>query len=71
MENFELFPFTIDDETPRLHWREVVALARLRKLTVYDATYLELALRTGLPLATLDQDLASAARAESVQLLID
>lgn len=36
-------------------------LARRHKLSVYDAAYLELALRTNLPLATLDADLAKAA----------
>ncbi|MGO9269985.1 MAG: type II toxin-antitoxin system VapC family toxin [Terriglobia bacterium] len=39
------------------------------RLTVYDAAYLELAQRTGLPLATLDGDLQKAARAEGVALV--
>ncbi|MDB5478948.1 MAG: PilT protein [Caulobacteraceae bacterium] len=42
----------------------VLTLARRHRLTVYDASYLELSLREGLPLATLDGDLARAARAE-------
>src|ERR1700730_2651617 len=42
----------------------VLTLARRNRLTVYDAAYLELALREALPLATLDETLASAARAE-------
>ncbi len=33
-------------------------------LSVYDASYLELALREAIPLATLDAELAAAARAE-------
>ena len=37
--------------------------------TAYDAAYLELAQRMGLPLATLDSDLQRAARAISVPLL--
>ena len=36
-------------------------LARLYGLTMYDAMYLELALRHRLPLATLDRQLAQAA----------
>ena len=48
---------------------KVLALARQYKLTVYDAAYLELALREGVPLATLDHKLALAARAEKVQLI--
>jgi predicted nucleic acid-binding protein len=47
----------------------VLALARAHRLTVYDAAYLELALRTDAPLATLDQQLAHAARAAQVPLL--
>jgi len=48
---------------------EVLRLARTRRLSVYDAAYLELAQREGLPLATLDRDLAAAARAEGVPIL--
>jgi len=41
--------------------REVLALALQEGLTCYDAAYLELAMREGLPLATLDAQLKSAA----------
>jgi predicted nucleic acid-binding protein len=53
----------IPDETALL------ALARRHRLTVYDAAYLELALREGLELATLDAELVAAARAEGVPLV--
>jgi predicted nucleic acid-binding protein len=46
----------------------LVALARNRKLTVYDAAYLELAKREALPLATFDRDLETAALTEGVAL---
>jgi predicted nucleic acid-binding protein len=49
----------------------LMELARQHRLTVYDAVYLELALRRGLPLATLDTPLARAARAEAVPLVGD
>lgn len=49
----------------------VMSLARRHRLTVYDAAYLELALRTASPLATLDRALAEAARAEQAPLLGD
>jgi predicted nucleic acid-binding protein len=42
-------------------FHEVLALSRQEGLTVYDAAYLELALREGLPLATLDRQLREAA----------
>lgn len=44
-------------------------LARSRDLTTYDAAYLEVAVRLGLPLATLDADLRLAAEAEGVERL--
>ncbi|MGC2413610.1 MAG: type II toxin-antitoxin system VapC family toxin [Stellaceae bacterium] len=47
----------------------VLDLARRHRLTVYDAAYLELAIREGLPLATLDTALMRAARAESVPVI--
>jgi predicted nucleic acid-binding protein len=46
----------------------LMALARKRRLTVYDAAYLELAKQEALPLATLDRDLGKAAIAEGVAL---
>ena len=46
----------------------ILDLARRHRLTFYDAAYLELALRTGAPLASLDGDLVTAARAEQAKL---
>lgn len=47
----------------------VLALTRTHRLTVYDAMYLELALRKRRPLATLDRQLAVAARAAGAEVL--
>lgn len=47
----------------------VMSLARRHGLTVYDAVYLDLALRQGLCLATLDQALIRAAKAEGVEIV--
>jgi len=44
-------------------------LARRHRLTIYDATYLELALRMEAPLATLDRELQAAALNERVPLI--
>lgn len=41
---------------------DALHLARRYGLSSYDSSYLELALRAGLPLATLDADLSKAAR---------
>jgi len=50
-------------------WGAVLRIAPQHQLTIYDAAYLELALRKGLPLATLDGDLRKAAAAIDVRLL--
>jgi predicted nucleic acid-binding protein len=55
-----------DDDTIM---EEVIALARAQGLTVYDATYLELARRTGLPIATRDLQLRRAAERMNVPLI--
>jgi len=47
-------------------WSEAMALALRHRLTLYDATYLELAQRSALPLATFDQALRDAAAAEGI-----
>ena len=47
----------------------VLTLARRHRLTVYDASELELAQRASIPLAALDSDLARAAHAERVVIL--
>jgi predicted nucleic acid-binding protein len=56
-------------QTTLPHDTDVYLLARRYRLTFYDAAYLELAKREGVALATLDQQLADAARAEGVALV--
>jgi len=46
----------------------VLALAERHQLTTYDASYLELAQRLGLPLATVDANLLQAANAIRVEI---
>jgi predicted nucleic acid-binding protein len=59
----------VDTETATRAWREAVFLAEQHRLTLYDAMYLELSLRLGLPLATFDAALRAAAKAANVPLL--
>lgn len=66
---FRDLPVIIDDETATQAWAVTAQLAVRFRLTLYDAAYLELAQRTGLPLATLDRELRSAAGALGVTLL--
>ena len=63
-------PIDIDADSAGRTWNATIQLAQSHKLTVYDASYLELALRRTLPLATKDCALASAALAEGVVLLL-
>jgi len=62
------FPITVDDETVAHVWLDTMHLARAQNLSSYDAAYLKLALRRGLPLAALDGKLKTAAQAVGVPL---
>ncbi|MBX3453507.1 type II toxin-antitoxin system VapC family toxin [Ferrovibrio sp.] len=64
------YPLADDDGLPAMTSRAALDLARQYRLTVYDAAYLELALRRGLPLASLDNALVAAARAAGVETLL-
>jgi len=69
LADLELLPIQSDSETEKRAWRSTLRLAERHRLTVYDAAYLELAMRRGLPLASLDRELRAAAQAENVTLL--
>jgi len=60
---------TVDGETDRRAWGATRDLSRDHDLTLYDAAYLELALRLRLPVASLDRALLSAARAAGLEPL--
>lgn len=70
---FGSLPITLDDGTGAHAWGSTLNLARLQNLSLYEAGYLELALRRGLPLATLNAGLKAAAASSGVPLyrLID
>ena len=62
-------PISLDAHTAEQAWTATAALSERRRLTLYDAAYLELARRRRLPLATLGRELATAATAEGVTVL--
>ena len=62
-------PIVIDERTPNIALSSVLELSRRERLSAYDASYLELAMRRGVPLATKDNDLARAADRVGVTLL--
>lgn len=57
----QALPITVETDVVGRAFGEVLALAREQGLSVYDAAYLNLAMRHGLPLATQDQALRKAA----------
>ena len=62
-------PIRLDTETADQAWEETARLAEKFRLTIYDASYLELAQRRKLPLASLDTDLRKAAVSAGVEVL--
>lgn len=70
LEQMELLAAsTLDTETSLIPLRDALASTRAFQLTAYDAVYLGLARRAGLPLATLDKGLRAAAEKVGVALL--
>ncbi len=65
--SLEALPIEIDPVTTSRAWGASLELARTHQLSVYDAMYLELAMRLQLPLATLDRALHGAARTAGVE----
>ena len=62
LADLALLDITTDDDTDVHAWGETLNMADRFQLTLYDAAYLELTQRRTLPLATLDRELASAAK---------
>jgi predicted nucleic acid-binding protein len=52
----------VEQESPQRMFGEILLLAREQQLSTYDASYLDLAMRSGLPLASRDGALIQAAR---------
>ena len=63
----EMLPIHVDPKTSEQVFSHTLRLAQAHNLSVYDAAYLELAQREGLPLATLDASLRSACEVAGVK----
>ena len=61
---------TVDTLTANQVFGHTMSLAKAYRLSCYDAAYLELALREGLPFATLDKDLLKAARKSDIEIYL-
>jgi predicted nucleic acid-binding protein len=62
----QMLPIRVDDETAARAWSDALHIARSYDLSAYDASYLELAIRLGLPLASLDDKLKATAASAGV-----
>ena len=70
IEDLNRLPVNVDDQTTAsVVFETTQSLCRKHGLTAYDAAYLEIAVRNGYPLATVDEDLKKATIAEGVLLL--
>lgn len=67
--DLSLLPIHVDTETDEHAWGSTARLAEVHGLTFYDASYLELAKRRAIPLATLDVDLRKAAKKDGLVVL--
>lgn len=64
--NLGSLPIDIDPVSTNRVWSVALELAAEHQISVYDAMYLELAMRLQLPLATLDNALGAAGRSEGL-----
>ena len=71
ISQLESLPLHIDPLTSHQSFNRILALSRIYKLSSYDAAYLELAIRQGLPLATLDKTLKKAAKKADVVIYLE
>ncbi len=69
LELLRQLPIQVEDTPPLRIWGEIFGLARAHRLSCYDACYLDLAMRLGLPLATLDAELRRAGEDCGVEIL--
>jgi len=70
ISQLENLPLHVDPLTSHQSFNRTMALSRIYKLSSYDAAYLELAIREGIPLATLDKGLGKAAKKADVELYL-
>jgi predicted nucleic acid-binding protein len=69
LRRFSALRLHVDPQTETRAWNETLALARAENLTLYDAAYLELAVRIGQPLATCDKALIAAGLRRGVEVM--
>ncbi|MBN2495003.1 MAG: type II toxin-antitoxin system VapC family toxin [Deltaproteobacteria bacterium] len=69
IELLRSLPIVVEQEPPGRVFSEIRSLAREAEITAYDASYLDLALRDGLPVASLDKAMRRAASRLQIPVL--
>jgi predicted nucleic acid-binding protein len=70
LETLSALDIRVDRSAPPVDGKSLLPLVRRHRLTAYDTAYLELAQRWGLPLATFDMDLITAAQQAAVPRML-
>ena len=71
ISQLENLPIQVDPLTSHRSFTRILALGRAYNLSSYDAAYLELAIREGIPLATLDRVLMEAAKKSGADIYLN
>ena len=69
LDDLAMLPIVLEQVPAGVVFERIQRLSREHGLTAYDAAYLDLALDSGLPLATLDEDLVRAAKKARARLV--
>ena len=69
LSDLAALPIVLEQFPPRVVFERIQRLSRQHNLTAYDAAYLDLALNSGLPMATLDEELVNACKKAQVRLV--
>jgi len=64
-------PIITDSLTSKNAWQETMELAKYYNLSLYDASYLELAQRLNIPIATFDKQLKIAAKKKNITMITE
>ena len=62
-------PIMVEQDQPERMMRDILTVARAHNISSYDASYLDLAMRMDIPIATLDNNLRSAAHRAHVPIV--
>lgn len=70
ISQLENLPIHTDQQTSKQAFNRILGLADTYNISSYDAAYLELAIREGLPIATLDKALKKAAKKADIEIYL-